>query len=96
MLTKEEAQTIVESAVAVCRREVDHELATLHQQDQLNAWTEERATAIAKQAADMAVKQITDNFYMSVGKKTVATIGAMTVVSIIAFRDYIKRLFGFE
>jgi len=96
MITKEETQKVVSEAIAACRLDVDRELTKLHEQDMKNAWTEERATEIAKKAADMAVKQITDNFYMSVGKKTVATIGAMTVVGIIAFRDFLKRLVGIE
>lgn len=94
MLTPEETKNLVETAIAVCRRDVDEELIKLHAQDRANAWTEERATEIAKKAADLAVKQITENFYMSVGKKTVATVGAMVVVSVIAMREYIKKKLG--
>lgn len=96
MLSEEETQDLVSKAICMCRRDIDTELIKLHEQDRLNAWTEERAQEIATYAADLAVKKITDSFYMSVGRKTVATIGVMTVVGLVAFRDFLKRLVGLE
>lgn len=86
-VTKEE----VAEAILLCRREVDKELMKLHEQDRANAWTEERATAVAKQAADLAVKHITDQFYMTVGKRTIATIGVIVVVTFITFKDAVAE-----
>lgn len=95
-VTKEDVKEITEEAIAVCRREVDKELMRLHEQDRENAWTEERAKKIATEAAAMAVKQITDQFYMSVGKRTVATIGVLVIGAAIFLRDEFKRLIGLK
>lgn len=86
-VTKEE----VAEAIQLCRREVDRELMKLHEQDRENAWTEEKAAQVAKCAADMAVKRITDQFYMTVGKKTIATIGVIVVVTFITFKDAVAE-----
>lgn len=81
MISKEDVRTI---ATEVVREHHD------------STWTEERARQVATIAAGIAVKQITDNFYMSVGRKTVATIGAAVVVGVIAFKDYMKDLVGLK
>lgn len=78
---------LVKNHVEVCRREIDRELLRLHEQDMQNAWTEERAEEVAKKAAELAMQQMTDKFYMTVGKRTIATIGALVVVSFITFKD---------
>lgn len=96
MITREEAQGIAEAVVKQCRIDIDAEIAKLHKADNDNAWTEERATDIAKKAAALAVKQITDDFYVGVGKKTIAAIGAAVVASVILARDYIKTLVGLK
>lgn len=86
-VTKEE----VAEAILLCRRQIDEELIRLHEQDRANAWTQERANKVAEQAADMAVKRITDQFYMTVGKKTIATIGVIVVVTFITFKDAVAE-----
>jgi len=78
-LTKAEVEDIAADVVAACRSDVNKEIAKLHEQDRANAWTEARAIALAEAASDLAVKKITDNFYKSVGKKTIAVIGAAVV-----------------
>jgi len=90
-ITKEEVREITEEAISLCRREVDQELMRLHKQDLDNAWTEERAELLANRAADRAVDKITNNFYTSVGKKTVAAIGATVVVMVIFLQDEAKH-----
>jgi len=95
-ITREEARTIAQEVVGECRAGVDDELRKLHEQDKANAWTEERATKIATDAANMAVRQITDRFYMSVGKKTVATIGVLVVGGVIFVKDEAKRWIGWK
>lgn len=95
-ITKEEVKEITAEAINACRREVDKELIRLHEQDRENAWTEERAKTIAAEAAAIAVRQITDQFYMSVGKRTVATIGVLVIGAAIFFRDEFKRLIGLK
>jgi hypothetical protein len=93
-LTKEEVHSIAVEVVTACRKDVDLEILKLHTADKENAWTEQRAEDIAEKAARMAVKQITDNFYMSVGKKTIITIGAITVGVIIMAKDFLKSALG--
>lgn len=93
-LTKDDVKEITAEAISVCRREVDRELLKLHEQDRANAWTEERARTIAAEAAAMAVKQITDQFYLSVGKRTIATIGVLVIGAAIFLRDEFKRVIG--
>lgn len=90
-MNEQQIKEIVQSHVNLCRREIDKELLRLHEQDVKNAWTEERAEEVAKRASDMAVKKITDQFYMTVGKRTIATIGALVVVSFIAFKDQVAE-----
>lgn len=65
--------------IEACRREVDAELDKIKERVEQGAWTEERAKKVAAEAANLAVAQITNNFYMSVGKRTVAVIGALVV-----------------
>lgn len=86
-VTKEE----VAEAILLCRRQIDEELIRLHEQDRANAWTQERANKVAEQAADLAVKKITDQIYMGVGKKTITTIGALVIISFISFKTEIAE-----
>lgn len=79
-----------------CRTDVDKEILKLHEADRDNAWTEAKAKLIAEEAAELAVKQITTQFYAGVGKKTVTAIGAATVATIILARDYLKGLVGLK
>ena len=67
------------SAIEQCRAEVDRRIDELSETVENGLWTEERAKKIAEQAADQAVRQITENFYMGVGRRTVAIIGATVV-----------------
>ena len=67
------------TAIEQCRAEVDRRIDELSETVERGLWTEERAKKIAEQAANQAVRQITDNFYMSVGKRTVAIVGALVV-----------------
>jgi hypothetical protein len=67
------------SAIEQCRAEVDRRIDELSETVEKGLWTEERAKKIAEQAADQAVRQITENFYMGVGRRTVAIIGALVV-----------------
>lgn len=67
------------SAIEQCRAEVDRRIDELSETVEKGLWTEERAKKIAEQAADQAVRQITENFYMGVGRRTVAIIGATVV-----------------
>lgn len=66
-----------------CRAEVDAELSRLADAIEAEKWTEEKAQKIAERAAALAVETITSNFYMSVGKRTVMIIGALTVGIVI-------------
>ncbi len=66
-----------------CRAEVDAELSRLADAIEAEKWTEEKAQKIAERAAALAVETITSNFYMSVGKRTVMVIGALTVGIVI-------------
>ena len=66
-----------------CRAEVDAELSRLADAIEAEKWTEEKAQRIADAAAAKAVETITSNFYMSVGKRTVMVIGALTVGIVI-------------
>lgn len=91
MITKEEVHEIAMQVVKGCREEVDKEIKSVKSEV---AWTEERAQEVATKAAAIAVKQITDNFYLSVGRKTIATIGAMVVVGLITFKDNLKTIVG--
>ena len=93
-ITKEEVKEIAEEAITVCRREVDKELIHLHEQDKENAWTEERARELAAEAAKIAVKNITDQFYLSVGKKTVTAIGVLVVAAVIFVREQLLAAFN--
>ena len=95
-ITKDEAKTIAEEVVRECRADVDKEILKLHLADHENAWSEEKAKKIAEQAADLAVKQITNDFYAGVGKKTVTMIGASVVATVILMRDYFKSLIGMK
>jgi hypothetical protein len=70
-----------------CRAEVDAELARLQQAIDAEKWTEEKAQKIADKAAARAVETITQNFYMSVGKRTVMVIGALVVGAVIWLHD---------
>ena len=67
------------TAIEQCRAEVDRRIDELSETVERGLWTEDRAQKIAEQAAERAVRQITENFYMGVGRKTVAIIGALTV-----------------
>lgn len=95
-ITKEEAHNIAIEVVRECRADVDKELLKLHEADRDNAWSEEKAKKIAEQAAELAVKQITNDFYAGVGKKTVTMIGASVVATVILMRDYLKSLIGIK
>ena len=66
-----------------CRAEVDAELSRLADAIEAEKWTEEKAQKIAERSAALAVETITSNFYMSVGKRTVMVIGALTVGIVI-------------
>ena len=66
-----------------CRAEVDAELSRLADAIEAEKWTEEKAQRIADAAAAKAVETITQNFYMSVGKRTVMVIGALVVGVVI-------------
>lgn len=92
MVTKDDLR----EAIDICRREVDRELISLHEQDRENAWTEDRARELARHAAEIAVKQITDGFYASVGKKTVMIIGATVVTMVFIMKDAATRWAGFK
>lgn len=70
-----------------CRAEVDSELEKLQQAIDAEKWTEEKAQKIADKAAEKAVETITQNFYMSVGKRTVMVIGALVVGAVIWLHD---------
>lgn len=96
MTTRRDMEEIAAEAVLACRREVDKELIRLHEQDRANAWTEERAIALAEAASDLAVKKITDNFYKSIGKKTVTAVGVAVVGAVIFLKDEVKRWIGFR
>lgn len=74
--------------------DVDAEIMKLHQADKDNAWTEEKATAIANAAAVLAVKLIWDDVYISVGKKTLAFVGATVIASIVLLKDSVRKWFG--
>lgn len=92
MLNYEEVRAIVKEVVSECRYEVDHEIDKLHDKIVVeHAWTEERANDIAEKAADLAVRKITDNFYMSVGKKTLVVLGAAVAGLVIFLKDEIHR-----
>lgn len=93
MITKDDVHEIARQVVRECREEVNHEIKAVKSEV---AWTEERAQKVATMAAEIAVKQITDNFYLSVGRKTIATIGAMVVVGLIAFKDNLKTIAGMK
>ena len=95
-LTKEEVHDIALEVVHECRTEVNDEIKQLHKADAENAWSEEKAKKIAAEAADLAVKQITTEFYAGVGKKTVTAIGASIVVVVIMAKDYLKSLIGIK
>jgi hypothetical protein len=95
-ITKEEAHTIALEVVRECRSDVDEEIRKLHEADRNNAWTEAKAKTIAEQAAQLAVKQITNDFYAGVGKKTVTMIGASVVATVILTRDYLKSMIGMK
>ena len=95
-LTRDEVHAIAIEVVRECRSDVDDEIKKLHEADHNNAWTEEKAKQIAEQAAELAVKQITNDFYAGVGKKTVTMIGASVVATVILTRDYIKSLIGMK
>ena len=95
-ITREEVHDIAVDAVSVVRGEIEKELGDIRLKMAHNAWSEQRAREVATIAAEIAVKQITDQFYMSVGKKTVAAIGATVVVSVVMFRDYLKDLIGMK
>ncbi len=90
MITREEAKEIAEQVVSGCRIQVDGELARLKE----GMWTEERAKRIAQEAGEMAaglaVQRITDNVYMSIGKKTVVVLGATVVTLIIFLKEELK------
>lgn len=90
-MNEHQIKEMVKNHVEVCRREIDRELLRLHEQDMKNAWTEERAEEVAKKAAELAMKQMTDKFYMTVGKRTIATIGALVVISFITFKDQVAE-----
>lgn len=96
MITRDEAQAIAVAVVKECRLDVDEELKKLHQADKDNAWSEDKARMIAEHAAELAVKQITENFYMGVGKKTIAIIGAAVVAVVILAKDNLKALVGMK
>lgn len=96
MITRDEAHAIAIEVVRECRNDVDDEIKKLHEADRNNAWTEEKAKNIAEKAAELAVKQITNDFYAGVGKKTVTMIGASVVATVILTRDYIKSLIGMK
>lgn len=93
-VTKVEVIEITAEAIAACRREVDRELIRLHEQDKENAWTEERALELAEKASDLAVKKITDNFYKSIGKKTVTAVGVAVVGVAIFLKEEVLRWIG--
>ena len=96
MITRDEAKAIAVEVVRDCRIDVDEELRKLHQADNDNAWTEDKAKKIATEAAELAVKQITENFYMGVGKKTVAVIGASVVAAVLLAKDSLKSWLGIK
>ena len=96
MITRDEAHAIAIEVVRECRNDVDDEIKKLHEADRNLAWTEEKAKTIAEQAAQLAVKQITNDFYAGVGKKTVTMIGASVVATVILTRDYLKSLIGMK
>lgn len=93
-ITKEEAREIATEVVQQCRKDVDDEIVKLHQADKDNAWTEDKAKKIAADAADLAVKQITEQFYMSVGKRTVAVIGAAVIAASMLISETVRKWFG--
>jgi hypothetical protein len=95
MIDKETAHAVALEVVRECRTDVDREIKAVRELAEKNHLSEERATEIAKLAADMAVKQITDNFYMGVGKKTMVVIGATIVVMWDQLREGIKKALGF-
>lgn len=69
----------LDATIDKCRREVDVEIEKIREDLRKAAWTEERAKIVAEDAAKIAVDRITNNFYMSVGRRTVAIIGALVV-----------------
>ncbi len=73
----------MQTEIDQCRAEVDAELAKLHRAIEAEKWTEEKAQRIADAAAARAVETITQNFYMSVGKRTVMVVGALVVGLVI-------------
>ena len=95
-ISREEAHAIAIEVVRECRSDVDEEIKKLHEADRDNAWSEEKAKKIAEHAAELAVKQITNDFYAGVGKKTVTMIGASVVATVILTRDYLKSLIGLK
>jgi hypothetical protein len=95
-LSREDVKQIAEQTVQGCKTEIDSEIQRLHAADAANAWTEDKAKKIAESAADLAVKRITDNFYMSVGKKTIATVGAIVVGLVFFLREEWARWTGFK
>ncbi|WP_448508798.1 hypothetical protein [Immundisolibacter sp.] len=95
-VSKDEVIAITSEMVSMSRREIDKELIRLHEQDLANAWTEERAAMLAERAANLAVKKITDSFYLNIGKKTVATIGALVVGLVIFMNEELKKWIGLK
>lgn len=95
-ISREEAHEIAHQVVSECRANVDAELLKLHQADRDNAWTEEKATAIANQAAAMAADKIWNDVYISVGKKTLAVVGATVIASIILLKESVRKWLGLE
>ena len=85
MITRDEAKLIATEVTNQCRLEVDAKLDKMHE----GLWTEARAKSIAEEAADIAVRKITDGFYMSIGKKVVTTVGATFVILFIFFKEEI-------
>lgn len=89
-MTKDEVHNIAAEIVASCRADVNKEIKELRDTDKQNAWTETRAKEIAAEAASLAVRQITDNFYLSIGKKTVASVGVVSVAVVFWFQEHIQ------
>ena len=96
MITREDIQKITDNSIAVCRRDIDQELIKLAKMNMDSAWSDERAHDIAQQAADIAVKQITDGFYASVGRKTVMIIGGTIVAMVFIMREVVEKWVGMK
>jgi hypothetical protein len=98
-IDRTEVREIAEAVVERCKHDVNKQITE-------HLWTEEKAKKIAEDAArmaaqmaaepaaELAVQKITNNFYMSIGKKTFVVTGALVVGYILMIRDELRTWFG--